>query len=105
MARYLMIIEANCKEPDQEAEFNEWYDTVHIPDILAEPGTVRVSRWVDTEATEGRGKYFALIEIETEDISQTLEKQKEQIPRLEAANRLSALFVPVSRRILRKISQ
>ena len=45
MSRYLVIIESKCREPDRDVEFNEWYDAVHIPDILREPGTVGVSRY------------------------------------------------------------
>lgn len=37
----------------REAEFDEWYDTVHLPEILAMPGIVSAQRFnlVDAEIT------------------------------------------------------
>ena len=101
MARYLVIVESTCRDPDREVEFNEWYDTVHVPDILDEPGTVSVTRWLDTAAQSL--KYVTLVEVESDDIDRTLSLQRENAARLEKAGRLSALFTPVSRRVLRKI--
>lgn len=41
----------------REAEFNEWYDTVHVPEVLAVPGVVAARRYglseVDTPEMEG----------------------------------------------------
>jgi hypothetical protein len=41
----------------REAEFNEWYDTTHVRDVLAVPGVVAARRYavseVDTAETEG----------------------------------------------------
>lgn len=41
----------------REAEFNEWYDTTHVPDVLAVPGVVAARRYaiskVDTPEMEG----------------------------------------------------
>ena len=33
--RGLLINSQNCKDPAREEEFNDWYNNVHIPDILA----------------------------------------------------------------------
>jgi hypothetical protein len=47
--------------PEQEAAFNDWYETVHIPQILACPGwRAATRRLVD----EGGPKYAALYEID-----------------------------------------
>lgn len=34
---------------DREDEFNEWYDTTHVPDVLAVPGVVAAQRYTLAE--------------------------------------------------------
>lgn len=34
--------------PDVEDEFNRWYQDTHLPEVLAVPGFVAASRWVET---------------------------------------------------------
>lgn len=53
----------------REDEFNEWYSTEHIPDLLAVPGIVSARRYValdepDAEDAEPQYRYLALYEIE-----------------------------------------
>lgn len=42
--------------PEREEEFNAWYDTEHLPEIVALPGFVQARRYVCAEATP---KYLA----------------------------------------------
>jgi hypothetical protein len=42
--RYLLIVTAEI-DPEQEAEWNRWYDTVHLPDALACPGVLSGHRY------------------------------------------------------------
>lgn len=44
-----------------EAEFNDWYETEHIPVRLALPGFSRAVRYI---AREGKPKYLAIYEID-----------------------------------------
>jgi len=54
MARYILVVESNCADPAREAEFNEWYDKTHLPDILETPGFVRATRYENTEPAAGK---------------------------------------------------
>ena len=103
MAKYLMIIESCCKDPAREKEFNEWYSIVHIPDVSSQSGFVNVTRWVEFDLGQNRKNYIMLFEIETDDIDTLLTKEQENITLLKARNRLSDLFVLVSRRIFKRI--
>ena len=51
--------------PGQDAEYNLWYDTRHIPDVLAVPGIVSARRFKAT--VDNQPQYLALYEIETDD--------------------------------------
>ncbi|UCC59960.1 MAG: hypothetical protein JSV02_09540 [Dehalococcoidia bacterium] len=72
MEKWLLVVESNSNDPAREKEFNEWYDNVHLPDVLATPGIIRATRYANDNATEGQGKFLAFYEIETTDAPQVL---------------------------------
>ena len=74
MEKWLLVAESNCADPAREEEFNHWYDTVHVPDVLETPGIVRGTRFRNDEPPEGHGKYLAVYEVETEDIQETISR-------------------------------
>jgi hypothetical protein len=74
MEKWLLVAESNCSDPAREEEFNDWYSTVHAPDVLETPGILRATRFKNDEPAEGHGKYLALYEVETEDIQQTMSR-------------------------------
>lgn len=51
--------------PDMEEEFNEWYDTEHIPERKAISGFLTAQRFV---AQEGSPKYLALYDLSEVDV-------------------------------------
>jgi hypothetical protein len=55
-------------DPQHEAEFNEWYNTEHLAELLAVPGILAAARY---EATKGGPKYLAAYELESVDVMQT----------------------------------
>ena len=55
-------------DPQHEAEFNDWYNTEHLPELLAVPGILAAARY---EAVKGGPKYLAVYEIESTDVLQT----------------------------------
>ena len=50
-AKCMLIVTAEI-DPDVEDEWNAWYDAVHFPDVLAQPGVHGGQRYV----TEGIGR-------------------------------------------------
>lgn len=77
MERWVNILETNC-DPTREDEYNDWYDTMHIPDVLKTPGFMRARRFLNKEFRDGRGKYMAVYEIETDDIENTMKLRLER---------------------------
>lgn len=47
-------------EPEHEAEFNDWYNTDHLPALASVPGVVRARRY---RATAGSPQYLAVYEL------------------------------------------
>ena len=80
MSKALYLVYTNC-EPAREAEFNEWYDTVHLPDLLSVDGIVAAQRFklvgpgpqTLTRAGEPAvAQYLAVYELDTDDTEAVL---------------------------------
>lgn len=57
-------------DPKYEEEFNAWYNTEHLQELLALPGFLDAARY---EATKGGPKYLAVYELENVEAVQTPE--------------------------------
>ncbi len=100
MEKWVLIVEVNCKDAKREAEFNDWYDKIHIPDILnGSPGFKSATRYVIKDPTGGRGKYIALYEIETDDIKRTMDAHAKNVQSKRDIGRGTDLSEMVSRRL------
>ncbi len=65
-------------DPKHEEEFNAWYNTEHLPELLAVPGILTAARY---EATKGGPKYLAVYEIDSVNVLQTPEfKNRKRTP-------------------------
>jgi hypothetical protein len=78
MPKYTFVVMTNPVD-GKEAEFNEWYNSNHIPDVLNVPGFVSGHRFRLADAQMGGEasrayKYLALYEIETDDLAATLKE-------------------------------
>lgn len=73
MKKYKLLVLTNCT-PGTDAEFNRWYNDVHIPDVLKVPGFTGATRAKVAEATsEGADhQYCAIYEFESNDVGATL---------------------------------
>jgi len=64
----------------KEDEYNDWYNRVHLGDVLSVDGFVAAQRFAlsDTQIGEGGAqapsRYLAIYEIEAEDLSDALDK-------------------------------
>ena len=80
--RCLLIVTVEV-DPAVEAEWNRWYDTVHLPDALRCPGVRRGRRYVSTgeisETTNGRTErttkrlYTTIYELDGPEVTTTSE--------------------------------
>ena len=104
MTQWILVVETNCADAAREAEFNEWYDKIHLPDVLENPGFIRATRYKNTRPSERKGKFLATYEIETDDIGEVMKKVTDNMDRKRAEGRYSELLVLVSQGVYRQIS-
>ena len=102
MAKWLLVVGVNCADEARETEFNEWYDKIHIPDVLETPGFIRATRYENTKPSEGEAKFLATYEIETDDIDRFMKTHTANMDRKRAEGRSSGLLVRVSRGFYRQ---
>jgi uncharacterized protein (TIGR02118 family) len=60
--RILNIIATECR-PEDDTQFNKWYNEVHIPMLMKYKGIKRVTRYKVIE-NEGKPRYLAVYEFD-----------------------------------------
>jgi hypothetical protein len=78
--KYLHIVQTS-PTPGREDEFNQWYENVHVPEVLSLPGYISGQRFrlVAADPFEGP-RYLAVYEIESDDIAATLDAVRNTAP-------------------------
>ena len=104
MEKWLLTVESNCCDPSREQEFNDWYNNIHLPDILETPGFVSAVRYENTNPAEGQGKFLAMYVIETNNLAGTLAKFDEIVNTRAKQGRVSDLVIAVGGGLYRQIS-
>ena len=104
MERWLLTVESNAVDPSREQELNDWYDSIHLPDILETPGFVRAVRYENTNPSDGQGKFVAMYEIETDDFTRTMAEFTEQVNSRAAQGRMCDAVVAVGGGLYRQIT-
>ena len=77
--RGLLLLFAQCADPAREADFNKWYDTVHIPDVLETPGVIAGHRFHNPNAEDETRRHVIVYEIDNEDTPGTFAKISKNI--------------------------
>ncbi len=79
MPKALLIVYTNPVSPECEDDYNDWYNNVHLPEILGAEGFVAASRYrladVSVEGmTTPEHRYVAVYELDTEDLQGALDR-------------------------------
>ena len=114
MTKYTFVVMTNSTAGKEE-EFNQWYDSHHIPDVLNVPGFVSGQRFRLADAQMGgQGsrayKYLALYEIETDDLAGTLKELRARggtadmvaSDAIDLKNVGSFIFTPLAEKVMAK---
>ena len=68
--RAVLIVMSDAAE-GRDDEYNDWYDRVHLADVLAVPGFVAARRYVAEPSVHGElpaQRYLAVYEMEGDDL-------------------------------------
>jgi len=75
MASYVMVVQSRAKV-GRDAEYNDWYDRIHLADICAIPGIKSGRRFEATPIAIGAPglPYLSIFEVETDDLKSVMEE-------------------------------
>lgn len=94
----LMMVDV---KPEDEAEFNRWYDEEHLPELMALPGYLAANRF----EVEGEGaKYLAIYELADSAVLQSPQYLAWR-EASESSRRMSAKFTSRTRRVYRRLTK
>ncbi len=98
MTKWLLLAYTDCADKSKDDKFNEWYDKIHLPDIVKLPGFVSATRCVNTNPAAKKNKFIAIYEVESEDIQKSLKMLKDYGAQLKKQGRLTDLLLigPIS---------
>src|ERR1700749_1626086 len=112
MAKYSFVVLTN-PTPGKEAEYNDWYNNIHIPDVLNVKGMVGAQRFRLADQQMGgkpQHSYLALYEIDTDDLQETLDDLKSRsgtedmvlTDAIDLKGAMAAIFTPVADKVWAK---
>ena len=102
LPRWINLVEVNVA-PSREAEFADWYQNVHMGDVLDTPGFAGARHYETKEFRDGRGKYLNVYYVETNDIERTMQVRRERREDEKKRGRYrDRLTIPVWRDVLWK---
>lgn len=106
MPRAVVLVFTDCADPAREKEFNEWYDSTHVPDILEAPGFVGCTRYeLMGNPGPGQGKYLAVYDVESNDLPSALAGLQQRVAQLGAQKRIIDCIRLVSLTACRETSE
>jgi hypothetical protein len=66
MPRGILYVETRPSAPELEAEYQKWYDEVHLAEVVAIPGIVAARRYTPVRADGG--PFVAIYELEADEL-------------------------------------
>jgi hypothetical protein len=75
MASWIFVVECNCNDPAHEKEFNDWYNNIHVHELVANDNFIEGTRYellpstnpsMFAPASDTKGKYIVVYEIESD---------------------------------------
>lgn len=83
----LIAAEVLCTDPERHAEWDEWYDRQHLPDMMASGAFQTGSRWHRTPPRPGGANDLTLYEIGGQSIQDAIARSAAVMPDLVSAGR------------------
>lgn len=107
MTRHLLIVHSEAAPGHDEDDFNDWYDHVHLPEVLKVPGFRAAQRFTAVPGVHGElpeHRYMTSYEIETDDLAATmttLSQAAQQMPfdpMFDRASRQTSAYTAIGER-------
>jgi hypothetical protein len=99
MARAILLSYTGLADPSREAEFAQWWDDVHIPEVCSTPGFVSGRRFLASEAQRSSlvgppPRYLSVYELDADDIAAVVESLEARVTAGEISAPPEGLLAP-----------
>jgi hypothetical protein len=71
MPKGIMYVESQPSSPERQAEFDKWYDEVHLNEVCAIDGVVSARRFAPID---GEGRLVTVYELDCDDLGSVMEQ-------------------------------
>lgn len=71
LTTHYLVVLSDATTPEQEDEFNRWYDVQHVPDVMRVPGFVGAQRFIRVGGPGNVPRYLAVFRFVTRDLAAT----------------------------------
>jgi hypothetical protein len=84
MPKAVLLSFTGVSDPAREAEFDQWYDNVHLTEVCETPGIVSARRF-RASSVQRPGlvgdlpRYLAMYELDTDDVHATMDALQERV--------------------------
>jgi len=68
MPKGILVVSSGPVEAGREAEYNNWYNDVHLVDVLKVAGFTAAARYKKVGADDDPQPYLAIYEVEADDL-------------------------------------
>ncbi|MFN3974454.1 MAG: hypothetical protein ACK4K2_04130 [Dehalococcoidia bacterium] len=100
----LFAVQSHCADPAREGDFNAWYNSIHVPDVLATGLFHTAYRFEAVLPQPGQDRYLALYETDAPDLLTAVRELVEgHRPRWQATGRYSPLLQVTWRGIYQRL--
>lgn len=69
MPKGILYVETRPSSPDRQAEYDKWYDEVHLRDVVGIDGVVSARRFAPVD---GEGPFVAIYELDCDDLQSVI---------------------------------
>jgi hypothetical protein len=76
-----------CNDPTREAEWDDWYDEQHAPDMLASGAFAALSRWRRTRPAPVGPNHLTLYDVSTDTVDEAVRRSATTLAEIVAAGR------------------
>jgi hypothetical protein len=77
----------------KEAEYNQWYDNIHCPDLLMIPAVKTAQRFFPEPRLNAGSPYLAIYELETDDINSVMQSLQDGTYAIRPSNAIDTASV------------
>jgi hypothetical protein len=74
VAKGVFVVQSSALDAEHESAFDEWYHSVHIPEILDVPGFIGARRFRIVDGAEDAHPFLTIYEIEADDVRAPLQE-------------------------------